>query len=268
MNRGNCQEDIFRVAESGDMFEETLFDACRRFDWLLHAYVGLSNHFHLALETPEANLVRGMQWLSSTFGKRFNRLVRQRGHIFQGRYKSLHIEDGGYLLQVVNYIHLNPVRARIVDLDNLRHYALSSFPKFFQKKRPTCLANESWLSLAGNLRPTASGMRRYHEYLGLCHESDPAKQKKIHRRLCCGWHVGTEDGKKAILQDIAEGTVGFDRQVDLARFGSEGGQVLLLRGLSCLNKTQEDLVENRKGAPWKIVLPVGLSLNAASVTHG
>jgi REP element-mobilizing transposase RayT len=93
MNRGNYREYIFDVSGAGELFEQTLFDACKRFGWLLHAYVCLSNHFHIALETPEANLVRGMQWFSSTFGNRFNRLVRTPGHIFQGRYKSLLIED-------------------------------------------------------------------------------------------------------------------------------------------------------------------------------
>ena len=105
MNRGNYREYIFEVSGAGGLFEQTLFEACHRFGWLLHAYVGMSNHFHIALETPEANLVRGMQWFSSTFGNRFNRLVRTPGHIFQGRYKSLLVEDDGYLLEVVNYIH-------------------------------------------------------------------------------------------------------------------------------------------------------------------
>ena len=95
LNRGNYRDAIFSVDDvddSGKLFEETLFAACERFGWIVHAYVLLSNHFHVALETPEANLVRGMQWLQSTFGNRFNRLVRERGHIFQGRYKSLLIE--------------------------------------------------------------------------------------------------------------------------------------------------------------------------------
>jgi REP element-mobilizing transposase RayT len=254
MNRGNYREHIFSVSDAGEIFEETLFDACSRYGWLLHAYVCLSNHFHLAVETPEANLVRGMQWLSSTFGNRFNRLVRQCGHIFQGRYKSLLIEDGGYLLQVVNYIHLNPVRAHMVEPKNLRTYSLSSFPKFFRKKRPPCLTNESWLHLAGNLRSTAAGMRCYHQYLELCNEQNPAKQKEMHRRLCRGWHIGTRQGKQAVLQDIAAGMIGADLQEAVCCFGNDGGHVLLQRGLSCLKKDEKDLLSDRKGALWKIVL--------------
>lgn len=254
MNRGNYREYIFDVSGAGELFEQTLFDACKRFGWLLHAYVCLSNHFHIALETPEANLVRGMQWFSSTFGNRFNRLVRTPGHIFQGRYKPLLIEDNGYLLKVVNYIHLNPVRAGIVELKDLRTHALSSFPKFFARKRPACLVNEVWLSLAGHLKPTAAGMRCYHQYLAACIEQDPAKQKELHRHLCRGWHVGTRAGKKAILKDISEGLIGADLKDLACCFGNDGGELLLQRGLARMKKKEEDLASDPKGAPWKVVL--------------
>ena len=198
--------------------------------------------------------MRGMQWFSSTFGNRFNRLVCTPGHIFQGRYKSLLIEDNGYLLEVVNYIHLNPVRAGIVDLKTLRTHSLNSFPKFFARKRPSCLVNDAWLSLAGNLTPTAAGMRRYHQYLALCVEQDPSKQKELHRHLCRGWHIGTREGKKAILKDISKGLIGAELK-DLARsFGNDGGSILLQRGLSCLKKEECDLVGDRKSAPWKVIL--------------
>jgi len=133
MNRGNYRDDIFLVEGSGSVFEKTLFEACGRFGWVLHAYVAMSNHYHLALQTPDANLAKGMQWFQSTFGNRFNRLINQRGHIFQGRYKALLIESNHYLLQVVNYIHLNPIRAGLVHIIQLQNYPLSNFPKFFKR---------------------------------------------------------------------------------------------------------------------------------------
>jgi len=241
------------VSGAGELFEHTLFDVCQRYGWLVHAYVCMSNHVHIALETPEANLVRGMQWFSSAFGNRFNRLVRTPGHIFQGWYKSLLIEDNGYLLQVVNYIHLNPVRTGIVDLKDLRTHALSSFPKFFAGKRSSCLVNEVWLFLVGKLRPTVAGMRRYHQYLELCIEQDPARQRELHRRLCRGWHIGTREGKKAILKDVSQGVIGADLTDLACCFGSDGGELLLQRGLSYLKKKNEDLVSDLKGAPWKVV---------------
>lgn len=136
LNRGNYRNAIFSFETSAELFEEVLFNTCGRFGWILHAYVILSNHYHLVIKTPTANLVAGMQWLQSTFANRFNRLVSERGHVFQGRYKALLIESGGYLLQAVNYVHLNPVRADIVELDQLRHYEQSSFPKMFPQE--TC----------------------------------------------------------------------------------------------------------------------------------
>jgi len=65
----------------------------------------------LALETPTGNLVTGMQWLQATYANRFNRLRREHGHVFQGRYKALLVEEGGALGQVCDYLHLNPARA-------------------------------------------------------------------------------------------------------------------------------------------------------------
>ncbi|MEA3224846.1 MAG: transposase [Planctomycetota bacterium] len=252
MNRGNYRYDIFLVEGSGEVFEKSLFEACGRFGWVLHAYVAMSNHYHLALQTPDANLVKGMQWFQSTFGNRFNRLVRQRGHIFQGRYKALLIESNHYLFQVVNYIHLNPVRANIVEIDRLRTYPLSSYPKFFQKNRPVCLQSEDWLALAGDLKPTGAGMRCYHRYLKLCHESNPEKQNAMYVQLCRGWYIGTKEGKKALLKEVSEGSVGPGGGI--GRFGDAGGEVLLAQGLLSLGKTNEELITDGKCCEWKVVL--------------
>ena len=71
-------------------------------------------HYHLCLETPEANLVDGMRWLQSTFANRFNRFRKESGHVFKGRYKAILLDDDA-LGAVCHYIHLNPVRAGIVE---------------------------------------------------------------------------------------------------------------------------------------------------------
>ena len=100
INRGNYRTDIFRTQGARAAFESCLFEACEKSDWVLHAFVIMRNHYHLALETPDGNLVAGMQWLQSTFANRFNRLRRERGHLFQGRYKALLVEAGVALGQV------------------------------------------------------------------------------------------------------------------------------------------------------------------------
>jgi putative transposase len=94
LNRGNYRQDLFTVSGTAEAFERVLFDTCSRYGWRLYAYAILSNHYHLCLKTEDANLVMGMQWLQSTSANRFNRFVRERGHVFQGRYQALLIEDG------------------------------------------------------------------------------------------------------------------------------------------------------------------------------
>src|SRR5580698_5881166 len=94
INRGNYRTDIFADEKTRAAFESCLFEACRKSAWILHALVVMTNHFHLGVETPDGNLVAGMHWLSTTFASRFNGLRHELGHLFQGRYKALLVEDG------------------------------------------------------------------------------------------------------------------------------------------------------------------------------
>jgi len=79
-------------------------------------------------------------WLQGSFANRFKRFHGKRGHVFQSRYKSILIEEGRPLPGLVNYIHLNPVRAEIHSVEHLKGYLFSSYPKFFQKNPPLCLS--------------------------------------------------------------------------------------------------------------------------------
>lgn len=92
LNRGNYRQNLFEVHLTADAFEKALFETAERYGWILHAYVVMSNHYHLALETPRGKLSLGMQYLQSVFSTRFNRFCGERGHVFQGRYKPLLVE--------------------------------------------------------------------------------------------------------------------------------------------------------------------------------
>lgn len=119
MNRGDRREPIFHDDADRQRFVITLGEACAKTDWQVHAYCLMNNHFHLVVETPNANLVAGMRWFLSTYTARFNRRHKQFGHLFSGRYKSL-IVDGsgsGYLRTVCDYVHLNPERAKLLPPD-------------------------------------------------------------------------------------------------------------------------------------------------------
>jgi REP element-mobilizing transposase RayT len=102
MSRGDRREEIFRDDLDRKDFLKTLGAACQKTGWQVHAYCLMSNHFHLVVETPRANLVEGMKWLLGTYTMRFNRRHKLSGHLFAGRYKSLLIDGAtpGYLRTV------------------------------------------------------------------------------------------------------------------------------------------------------------------------
>ena len=95
MNRGDRREAIFLDEEDRQSFLQTLGEGCAKTDWQVHAYCLMSNHFHLVVETPRANLVAGMQWFLGTYTSRFNRRHKLFGHLFSGRYKSLIVDGSG-----------------------------------------------------------------------------------------------------------------------------------------------------------------------------
>jgi REP element-mobilizing transposase RayT len=90
ISRGNYRKELFLRQNTGEAFERCLFEVVDRCGWKLHAYVIMSNHFHLVVETPEPNLVVGMKWLQSTFATRFNRLRKERG-LFSRKLKKGHV---------------------------------------------------------------------------------------------------------------------------------------------------------------------------------
>jgi REP element-mobilizing transposase RayT len=85
-----------------------------RFDIDIFAYVLMSNHYHLLLRTQKANLSACMQWFGTTYTRRFNLDHYQSGHLFQGRFKSILVQNDAYLMQLSYYIHYNPLRAAIL----------------------------------------------------------------------------------------------------------------------------------------------------------
>ncbi len=108
LSRGDRREDIFWDDADRQNFLVLLGRTCERTAWQVHAYCLMSNHFHLVVETPRANLVAGMKWLLGSYTMRFNRRHRLSGHVFAGRYKSLLIDESDpiYLRTVCDYVHL------------------------------------------------------------------------------------------------------------------------------------------------------------------
>jgi putative transposase len=194
INRGNYRAWAFRDEKTKAAFETCIFEACVRSGWVLHAFVVMGNHYHLAVETAQGNLVAGMQWLQATFANRFNRMRDERGHLFQGRYKALPVEDLGVLGQVCHYIHLNPVRAGIVSVDKLGAYRHGSYWYLTRpKQRPAFLNVTTALAGAGNLPDRAAGWRRYEAYLAWEAAEGPAGKNEAYVSMTEGWALGSEE---------------------------------------------------------------------------
>lgn len=113
-SRGNARASIFLDEGDRRQFLKQLACVVSRFGWLCHAFCLMGNHYHLLLETPRANLSRGMRRLNSVYALAFNRRHRRLGHLFQGRYRAILVEREPHLLELARYVVLNPVRVRLV----------------------------------------------------------------------------------------------------------------------------------------------------------
>ena len=109
--RGNAQGRIFLDEFDYLGFLRVLATQVARRGWLCHSFCLIPNHYHLLLETPEANLAQGMRLLNGMFAQRFNGRYSRHGHVFQGPYGAVLLEDDDHLIEVYRYIALNPVRA-------------------------------------------------------------------------------------------------------------------------------------------------------------
>lgn len=113
--RGNERKAVFRDDRDRGMFLDRLGECRERFKLSILAYCLMNNHIHLAVQRGPLPLSRAMLALYSVYAQRFNRRHRRVGHLFQGRYKAFVVQDESYLLALLRYIHLNPVRAGLVD---------------------------------------------------------------------------------------------------------------------------------------------------------
>jgi len=120
-----------------------------------------------------------MKWLQSTWATRFNRYRKERGRLFQGRFKSLIVDDENYLGGLLAYVHLNPVRAKICSVENLEQYRWSSYWYLKNKqKRPERLLLEEALYHSGKFGDNKKGHKQYSDYLDWL-TTDKKAQKEI-----------------------------------------------------------------------------------------
>jgi len=205
MNRGDRREPIFRDDKDRERFISTLGETCAKTGWQVHALCLMGNHFHLVVETPQANLVGGMKWFLGTYTNRFNRRHQFVGHLFSGRYKALVVDGSGngYLKRVCDYVHLNPVRSKLLQsLEPLRTYRWSSWPEYLKQpgRRWPWLRVDRLLGEYRIRQDSAAGRRHLEEELEARRQSELRADYKAIRR---GWYFGDELFRKELLEEMA-----------------------------------------------------------------
>jgi len=126
-SRGNERSLVFRDERDRVAFLDVLARTVERWGWIVHAYCLMGNHYHLLIETPEANLSAGMRTLNGRYTAAFNRRHRRVGHLFQGRFTSILVEKERHLLELCRYVVLNPVRARSMKVQSPEEWPWSSY---------------------------------------------------------------------------------------------------------------------------------------------
>jgi REP element-mobilizing transposase RayT len=254
LNRGNYRRDLFTSAGEAQAFVEALQEAVKIHGWRLHAYAVMRNHYHLALQTPQPNLKDGMHWLQSTFATRFNRLRGERGHLFQGRYQALLVENDVSLGRLVNYIHLNPVRAGIVPPEQVAIFRWSSLRAFVGGTRFAGLEAGDWLRAAG-LADDAEGWATYSQQLRELASSPEEQERLGFGAMSRGWAIGTEGWRRALAKDHAALAFTPGLAANEARALREARwQTTLADALAEAMLTLEDLRVSNRSAPWKLEL--------------
>lgn len=265
ISRGNYRAAIFAAEGTKAAFLKCLDEACRKAGWVVHAWCVLSNHYHLCVETPEPNLVGGMRWLQATFSLRFNRLRREHGHVFQGRYRALLVGPEA-VGPVCHYIALNPVRAGMVKPSALGRWPWGSAAAILDPaRRPGWFSPEAALDHAGGLADTPSGRQHYLAYLAWLQEDEPEQRRLEFARLSRDWAVGTRAFKKELLQQHREWTVARRRsEADPRDIARELWQERLTGYLRVLGKSPPDIRNDAKGAPWKVALAAAMKTSTTA----
>lgn len=269
MARGDRREDIVRGDGDREAFVALLEELVGRTGWEMFAWVLMGNHYHLVFKTPEANLVAGMKWLQNTWTKRFNAYHRLWGHVFGGRYKAVVVEENEHLGCLIDYVHLNPVRAGLIRGNmKLTDYRWSSLGDYVMppRKRSGWVQVERGLLQRGYRGDTAVERRRYLEHLEEIARAEGGipplpggEERSLQSTLQRGWFFGAEEFREQMLKKL-KALKGSEAGRHRRRSGYTGEQArdhgewmakrILEIGLDEAELSREDLADLAKG-DWR-----------------
>jgi putative transposase len=260
MNRGDRREPIFREDADRKRFLETLGEVCVKTGWQVHALCLMPNHFHLVVETPQANLVVGMKWFLGTYTWRFNRRHKLCGHLFSGRYKALVVDGSGtgYLKSVCDYVHLNPARAKLLTPDEpLRAYSWSTWPEYLKSpgKRRAWLRVDRLLGEYRIPQDSAAGRRQLETALEQRRGAEESGEFKAIRR---GWFLGDDALKQELLRAVSEQAGRWHYGEAVQESAPARAERIVVAELTRRKWSEAVLAERRKGDGGKVAIAARL----------
>ena len=172
-NRGNYRQPIFRDPGAIHAFLESLNETLELFNWEVYAYAIMPNHFHLCLLAPEGDLSIGMQRFLTAFCTRFNRYREESGHVFQGRFKCTVAPKGMSVRRIIDYIHLNPIRAKKKTLRALESASVTSLSAYMNPLLRGRLAVTKAFEKYVGYSDTPAGRKAYLAALNVTAGEDP-----------------------------------------------------------------------------------------------
>lgn len=232
-SRGNAKAKIFVDDSDHKAFLAVLGFVVKRFNWLCHAYCLMGNHYHLLIETPEANLSRGMRQLNGIYTQKFNWKHHRSGHLLQGRYKAILVDKDEYLLELARYLMLNPVRAGMAE--SPEEYAWSSYRATVGKEKgPDFLTTDWLLARFGERRRKAQ--KRFSDFVKAGMKSRTSPWTKLKGQI----YLGDDSFVESLLRDFS-GSRGNLREIPKKQiYANRPGLNELFKGDARSNKRERN----------------------------
>jgi REP element-mobilizing transposase RayT len=239
-SRGNLRDKIFYDDRDRERFLKILSRTKDRYSFVLHAYALMGNHYHLLMETPKANLSQIMQNINTSYTVYVNRKYQRSGHLFQGRFKGIIVDKDRYLITLSRYIHLNPVRAKVVQRPV--DYPWTSYRSFMDKKAGNLLVDTGDTLLYFS-KKRGKAIKAYRAFV----EEEEGREENPFEKIEAGLLLGDKRFKAKIT-----------RLIDKAKIDEEIPQAKRLRERVLIDaiikacelfygKSREELVRRGKG---------------------
>ncbi len=239
MNRGRRREKIFSSSEDYELFLAVLCEAVEMWNLKVAAYCLMSNHYHLLLHTPDGNISRCMRHINGVYTQRYNRLHNKDGQLFRGRYKAVTVGGDSYLLEVLRYIHRNPLKARLVN--SLDDYMWSSHKGYTSKaKKWNWLYKDFMLSMFSEKAGQAK-----KAYLEFVSQKEPEEIDTFYSKKNLSSVLGNDDFKEWIKEKFSN--LRYHREIPETRVLAPEPQNIFDAVCTCFGTTKGSLVKSRRG---------------------